>query len=81
MKAFGMDGSVLVPSVTTGKTDPAEAGVVFAMGMARCTCSVLGGLGLGITVGPGGSVDSACMNSGSLGRNRSPVATSNATNG
>ncbi len=47
----------------------------------RSSRSVLGGSGMGGTVGTGVTVDSACMISGSCGRNCSPAKTFSATKG
>jgi len=73
-KPFGVDGSVLGFSGTTGM-GTAESGSVFPGSCGRSSRSVLGGSGMGGTVGTGGTVDSACMISGSCGRNHSPAKT------
>ena len=79
-KPFGVDGSVFGFSGTTG-TGTAESGSVFPGSCGRSSWSVLGGSGMGGTVGTGGIVDCACMISGSCGRNCSPAKTFNAAKG
>ncbi len=79
-KPFGADGSFLGFSGTTGM-GTAESGSVFPASCGRSSWSVLGGSGIGCTVGTGGTVDSACMISGSCSRNHSPAKTFSAAKG